>query len=782
VFDSTIGRDLRFAVRSVRNNPIPNAVAAFVLAVGIGGNAAVFGLFDALLLQGPAHVDAPDRLISLTPVDNYQRYLRIASDARTFSAASYTRNDLAGLGERPWRVECVTPNYFQLLGVAPTEGRTFAVNSNSDLTVVLAHHVWAREFGSNRNALSTTVRLGGAAHEIIGVMPSGFSGVEIGSVDAWILLTARPEACSFTYTNLLRSATSSWLKTVGRIRDPFVITDVSSELATYFPTEPSNDPYSGVRSVFQSRSEALSLEGRVGRWLAGGSIVLFLLACATVANILSMRMVQRHRDTSIRRQLGASRRRIAGHLVAEAAILGLLSACLAVILAFAMHMVLRGVLHSDPAPNFMTIRTASVVFICAATAAMLACLGPGVSIYASDGSPSLRRSHWRDIIVVVQVSAAMVLLSGAGLFAVSLKNVFRDLGYDLDSTAVAVVDLRKAGYRDSAQMRTVLKDILDRTLESPGITTAALSSGSALGSGGSSVALPMMGLGAGAAEARFVAVTAITPAYFTAVGTKILRGRDFTASDAEGAAPVTVISEILYREMGMAEDALDKCVRVGRQSCVIVVGVAESRRIGRITVPSHEYFIPAAQAGLYASDIIPQTLFARSAHDAAEAVSIVTAAIRTVEPRASFVEVHRLSDLADVQARSWRLGARAFGIFALLSVLLSGVGLYTVLALSVRQRTSEIGVRLALGAERVSILALVLRRVTVLVAAGWLLGAALALWMGHLLRNVLFEVSPSDPATFLLASLLVAMAACTGAVAPVLAATRVDPVRCLRHD
>ena len=795
-------QDLRYASRRLRRQPGFTLLIVLTLALGVGANAAMFGLVDALMFQTPDHVREPDRLVEVQRAENYVRYQELSERLHSVDLAAYTRPQTlsfgAGTSALPLRTQCVTPTFFPLLGAPPVAGRTFAPADDtlgSERTIVLAHGFWSRQFGSDPGVIGRSVSVGGRSYHVIGVAPRGFRGLELEPPDAWILVAVSPEACSFTGTNLLRSGRGSWLNTIGRLREDVTFAQAATELAA---AEVGTEPMrlsdgriidrSAEFAVLYPPKRTLTRDGRLALWLAGGSGVLLLLACANVAGLLSMRAIDRHREIAVRLQLGASRRRVLGQLLVEHLLTAALGGLAAVLVAVWLSTTLGKFFPFGGPVDLVDSRRLAVLAALATMAGILSGSIPALQASRSTVVNHLRtgqgvqpgHSRFRTALLVSQVALALVLVVGAGLFVRSVQNFRDDFAYDLDRVLTAAIDFRRFGNPQPEQIHATFELLLDRVVRLPQVEAAALSSGSILGSGGGTRVIFIRRSAGDKGEGH--ALTEVTPDYFTALGLRIASGRAFLPSDRSSASPVIILNEELAFRLFAGEDPIGQCVLLGSGGCAEVVGVSEPLRatIHPASQAESQVFVPFVEVG--SSDSVPRVLLIRTAGTAANDVSAIAGALQGASPDLPYVSVRPLADLADAQARSWLLGATVFGLFSTLAVALAAIGIYGTLAFSIRQRTVEIGVRMALGALRRDIAGMVLRHGAVVVIAGCAIGAAGAFAASRFIRSLLFNVAPGDPNTFAIAAAVIVTAALAGCVIPAVRAARVDPAVALRYD
>jgi predicted permease len=803
-------QDVQDALRSLRRHRGFAFLSIATLAVGVGATASMAGLVDALMLRPLPFVRQPERVVNIDEIGNYKRYLKIGSRVRMLDLAGYTRSTLS-LGAGPdavaVTVECVTPNYFSLLGAAPVLGRAFAADDEeraAEPVAVIGHGLWTRRFGADAGVLGQHVGIAGRQYTIVGVAPPRFRGVRAEAVDAWILLSRHLHACTFGAVDLM-SSNGFWLRTIGRVRDGATLQQAAAE-AVAVDTDPETlqrqradgttetiliDRPPQLVPVRPSRLVPSSSDDRLALWLTGGAAVLLLIACANVGSLLAMRAVERRREIAIRLQLGASRQRVFAQLLTESLVIAALCGIAAVLIAGWMGALLRAFYSSAEVADLLTARTGGIVAGFAVLAGLLSGTIPAIQAARADISSHLRtgravheRQRLRSVVLMAQVALALLLVMGAGLFVRSLRNFRGDLGYDLNRVLAASADLQKAGYRDSADARARYGLMLARVRQLPEVEFAALSTNQVLGERGGSVTSiarrpdePDWGC--------CHAMVTVTPGFFETLGIRIIRGRNFTDADTRPSGlPAVILDEDLARKMFASEEPIGQCVMIRfDKTCHQVVGIAESGRRGplRRSQIDSEFFLPFVQASTDAT-VVPQTLIVRPRTMSRTGVAAISAAIRSAAPDLPYVDVQPLADLADVEASSWRMGATLFGLFGTLAVALAAVGIYGALAFSMRQRTPEIGVRLAFGAEPYDIAAMVIRQALFVTGVGWLVGTAAAFVLMKYIESLLLDVAPRDLPTFASASIVILVAALGGALIPALRSARVDPAAALRME
>ena len=652
--------------------------------------------------------------------------------------------------------------------------------------VVLSHGLWVRRFGGDPAAVGRAVVVGNRGHIVVGVAPRGFRGIESAAIDAWILLAVSPELCSFPGTNLLEAADAVWLRTIGRVRDGFPIGAAAAEVASLAPGMGADVGTSDAgwrgRSLVPAFGSwrARSLDGRVTLWLAGAGGLILLAASLNITVLLSIQALDRVQEFAVRTELGATRTRVFSQFLLEHLAATGAGAVAAAGVGITVGRLLVGLLPIAGADALAGGPFLPSVGILALLVGVSSGLGPAVWVSRVAGrsrphgaalaAPS--GAGLRSVFVTGQFALALVLVVGAGLFIGTVRHLGRTPGFDADRVVVATVDLARAGYR-ARRIHDVFETFLQRLDRVPQVASAGVSLAPLLESGGLTRAFPLR-TARGVAPRRLPLFNAVSQDYFRSAGTRVLRGRAFVDDDT-GGRPVMVVNAGLAAQLWGAADALGRCVVVGGVPCVEVVGVSEDRRHVSVTGVHDEWFVPFSQAALYIDDAAPRTLLARAHATGREAIGPVAAALRGADADLPYINVRSLADLVDDQTRSWRLGAVVFSLTSGFALVLAAVGSFAALALSVRSRTREIGIRMALGASRGDILAAVLRRGMKVVIAGLVLGVGVSAAAYRLMDSLLVGVTAADPAAFGVACLVVFASGAAAAVLPAVRAARLEP-------
>ena len=761
-----------------------------MLAVGVGVSAPVYSFLQSLgapPLRGE-HTRDIQRLVRVPAIKTYPAYRGLLERVSVLDMGMYYRVK-AGVGRgssaAPVQLECISHTYLHLLGVRPLIGRMFEEHEDVEGGVpllLLAHRYWARHFAEDPTVVGTTVELNARRYTVIGVAPREFGGVESRDTDAWTLLAASPMQC-LGHDNWHLAAVS----VVGRIRHPFTLAQAADEIASqrsaiaelngrFFPMGPGVP----VVPLYDPQRRAWSLEWRVLRWVGMGTAVAFLLVCANASVLLLLGVAGRREELVVRLQLGALRRQVVAQVLAETLALGIFCIAPAVVMAAWIAILMEALVPIGSVDDFLGLRGLGTVAALALGAGALSGVVPalkaartGVNMTRAGGTGALttRESFFRDVLLAGQVAIALVLAMTAGLFARSAAAAKSDLGYDLEHVIVASIDLNRTGF-DAARAQSVFDLLLRRVRRVPVVLSAAVSSSSLLELGTDYTVLQLPGAG----DALMMKATDISPSYFETLGTRLVRGRPFDSRDSTSGQPVMIISEGLAERLWPNGDALTSCAFVGfpEPVCADVVGISESRRPDTITQVDDEIFLPILRG------IAPRVLLVRTHAPAHAAIDAVASAVQGALPDLPFVDLRPLAHLADAQTRAVRLAATMGGLLGGIVVILAGIGIYGAIAVSMRQRRSELGIRLALGARRGDVAWLIMRRGLTILATGWIVGSVVISAVTPAIAALVFGVTPLDPVTFLWATVVVWISVMIGVVVPTVRAAQVEPASALR--
>ena len=809
--------DIRFAARQLARVPVFTITAITTIALGVGANITMFGVVDRLLLQRPAHVRNPERVMSVavtstnrTGLQGAQRtlsfpiFLDLASDSSFAAVASFTSSTItmgSGPGAREVSAMSVTPAYFAVMGTRPVIGRFFDPGDSPDRPapnqVIVSETLWKTALPNAR--LGSMLELGGVRYEIIGVAPRGFNGGGTSQPEVWI-----PYAAGVTPARIAEwKAGRQWysLRIVTRLRDGVTPVLASASASRAMQNGELRDgenpeairarnPTVQLTSLLPRDARGASSQSRVALLLAAMSLVVLILACANVTNLQLGRAARRHREVSIRLALGVSRRRLVRWLLTESVLLALVGGVAAVLVAWwgtdLMHATLlqNFVLAGQPVDIRMIVYGAVIALVVGVATGIV----PALQSSRPDVIAALRmgaqaagtRGSARTTLLVTQGALALVLLVGTGLFVRSVQRINAvPLGLEADKVIVAQVNTTGREFSDE-RMNAMYEELARAVGNVPGVEFSSLTLSLPFGA---TIAGPIFVPGLDSLPVTGDGgpyLNAIGPDYFAALGTPILKGRGITAADRAGSPQVALVNETAARLWWPGRDAIGQCVQVGEpgSACKTVVGVvANSRRQSIIEDEYVHVFVPISQSD-WAK---PRTVIARVRGNVDVAAGQVQRAVQG-STSLPFVRVAPLNTRLTTQTQSWRLGATMFGVFGILSIVIAAIGLYGVLAFDVSQRLREIGVRMALGGAPRAVAMMVVRQGLRLAAVGCGLGLLVALVAGRRIEPLLFRTSPLDPLVYAGALLVILVTAVLASWLPARRAARVDPILALRQD
>ncbi len=831
--------DVRYAARGLRSRPGFTLAVTLTLALGIGANAAIFSIVDRLLFRPPpllAHPALTNRIYvaqsdrgreGVWPGMSYARYLDFARWTTSFTrTAAFTTATLAvGVGDdaREMPVAAVSASFFGFFDAAPPPalGRYFTAQEDSvpsgTPVVVLSHALWEVRFGGRTDALGATLQIGPTLYTVIGVAPAGFAGLSAPQPPAaYIPISAYAATSGFqgspgdewwqTYHWNFAQMIAERKPDVSVARANADLTNayrrsyaVQRDVSPDIPPIELARPRTVVASVLAERGPHETSVGKVATLVTAMAVVVLLIACANVANLLLAAALRRRREIAVRLALGVSRARLLSQLLTESVLLALLGGAAGLVVAQWGGTLLRSLFLPKDATTSVVgdPRTLIVAGAAALIAGLLTGLAPvwqswranlahDLKAGAREGGWSHHRSRTRAVLLVMQGALSVVLLVGAGLFVRSLRHVRElRLGYDVDP--VLIVDVNMRGVKlDSAHAVLLRQQLLEQAQHLPGVARAALHMSVPFwrtldGRNGISVDLRVAGIDSVDRLGEFY-LDAVTPDYFATMGTRILRGRGIGQQDAAGDPGAMVVSEAMAKVLWPTGDPIGQCVRViaaaTKPGCTYVVGVAEDIKGSSLSDDKgYYYYLSSAQ-------FHPQQagVFVRMRGDAAAQVEAIRRGLQPLMPGTSYVTVTPFADVIGAQMRSWQLGATMFTAFGALALLLAAVGLYSVIAYNVAQRTHELGVRIALGAEVADVLGLVVGQGLRLGVAGVAIGGIIAFSAARWLKPLLFQESARDPAVYTLVTVVLLAVAILASYLPARRAARVDPKIALRAE
>ena len=821
MFDSWL-QDLRYAVRLLRRNPLFALTAVLSLAIGIGANTTIFTIANALLFKPPLGVAAASRLVDVgrsqdgQGFDNgsYSNYLDIRARNTVFSGIYAYR-----LGPEPMSLrgkdgaeriygEMVSTNYFNVLGTPPHIGRLFTSDDSEQPAAtplaVLSHRFWMRRFNGDPAIVGQTLVLNGRPFMVIGVTPEGFHGTTVLTSDLWVPVNMVGELASRLPPAILTSRESAWLVMGARLKPGVTVGQAQAELANIGRALEQEFPDAnrgkGLRVVASSPvpGDGAPVAAFMAVLMAIVMLVL-AIACANVAGVLLARATTRRREIAVRLAIGAGRGQLIRQMLVESTLLFLIGGSGGLVLARLMTGALLSLLPAVPLPIDVTLaldgRAVVFTLTLSLVAAILSGLAPAfhasraevVGALKSDTQGGPERIWLRHAFVVSQVALSIVLVVGAGLFARALQRASEiDPGFDPHGVELATLDLSLGGYTADTG-RVFARELIRRVRETPGVQAAALSAVMPLGDRGiglGGLAVPGVELRNGR---RFFDVdwNVITPGYFATMKMALLTGRDFSDADREGTPSVVIVNETAARQWWPRQDALGKTLlqETGRPDApdavrtLTVVGVARDSKYRNLGEDPRPFvYVPIQQQ--YMSRTV---IAARSAHGQRLAGEL-RALLASMNPNLPIVQALTFDAYSQLGLLPQRIAASVAGSLGLVGVLLAAIGIYGVTAYMVSSRTREIGIRMALGAERAAVVRMVLRQGLTLTMIGAAIGLAVAAAASRLLGSLLFGVGATDPLTFIGSTLLFFVVGAAACYVPARRATAIGAMDALRYD
>ena len=808
----TLRQDARYAGRALARSPLFTLTAVASLAIGIGATTAIVTLANTFLLRTPPGIRAAERVVTIGRTqegrgfDNfsYPDFADYRAGAKSFAGMAALRIEprpvsLAGPdGGEAVEATIVSGTFFQVLGTRPAVGRFFLPGEDQvprrDAVVVLSHRFWRERFDGDSAIAGRSIALNGTPFTVVGVAEEGFHGPFVLAPDLWIPVMAAPLV---GYPDeLLTARQAVWLMAVGRLAPDAAMSAAQAELSTiargFQQAHPRIYEGRGVRimptSLFPGDMRTM-VAGFIAMLLAIAGLVL-LIASTNVAGMLLARASVRRREIAVRLAIGATRGRLLGMLVTEsvflflaAGVAGLLASRVVIAGMLALVPALPVQLAIDPAIDWRVLLVALAITLAGGLLAGLApalqstrpALVPALKTESTQGSHRLRL---RSGLLVAQIAFSMLLLVAAGLFARALATARAiDPGFDPHGVHVASLDLELARY-DTARGPLLASRLLERTGALPGVQAVALSAMLPLDGGGLGLGpIQVPGRPAPDPERGHEADwNVVTPGYFDVLRLPLVRGRGFTDADRRGSADVAIVNETLARRMFGTDDVVGRTFR-NEDRTVTVVGVARDAKYRSLgESPRGFVYVPFAQ--WYFTRM---SLMVRTGTEGTMAPSL-RRTVAELDPALPILDQRRLVDQIAVSLFPQRVALWVAGSLGGVALLLALLGIYGVTAYGVTQRTREIGIRIALGAERERVLALVLRQGVVLAAMGVGAGLLLALAATRVLASLLYGVAATDPIAIGGAAVVLVGAALVASWLPARRAAGVDPAVALRGE
>ena len=804
---TSIFQDLRFATRSLLKHRNFTTAALLTLALGIGINTSIFTLLYSVAFR-PLAVRDPDRVVNVyqTLEGEFSRQVEGSVELLSYPEYLNYRDSVAGVsglaassdvklylgGNNVERINglMVTDNYFSLLGGGSALGRTFFDNEcQTPLqcpVAVLSHGFWQRRFGSDASVIGTSITLNRQRFTVLGVAAPDFHGAEMTLPDVWIPVTMQPAV--MPESKYLELANCSWLSVVGRLKDNVSLQQLQAEMQLVAAR--MDQEYPGRRSIVNVvpgsylNSPEIRSEGKPIAILVMGAVGLVLLiACANVSNLMLARAAARRKEIAVRLALGASRWRLIKLLLTESLLLAVLGGALGLLLAvFVPPILLSAIpeagLDVDFKPNATVF---AYMFLISLITGVAFGLAPAIqstkpnltgALRSTRNNPRSSRPHLRNLLVIGQVAVSLVLLIGAGLLVRGLQQAqSTDLGFDQKNLVVLSMDLTTQGY-DEVRAATFHAQLSERLKGLPGIRSVSLAQTVPF-AGGRDETIDIEGGG----STLSVSANEVSAHYFQTLGIPLRRGRYFTEEDAHNGQSPAVISQAMANRFWPGADPLGKRFRDNPGTSHEIIGVVadiSSRHIGRLDGPF--FYTPASPAKLTGHSFV-----LRTNENVAASVTAVREVARSLD-KDVFITAEPLEENVRRGLEPARMGAWFSGTVSLLALLIAATGIYGMLSYLVVERTSEIGIRMALGAQRPNVLLLIVGDGMKLAGVGIVIGVAVAFVLTKVMSSLLFGIGQTDALTFVAVSIGALGVALLACYIPARRATKVDPLVALRNE
>jgi predicted permease len=842
-FFENVIHDARHGARLLARNPLFALTAILSIAIGIGANTTIFTIANGLLFGAPEGVADPNRVVDIfgvsqgsgpfSPQTSYPKYLDIRARSTTlesvygFGLAAEPVSLAGSAGAERIYAKLVTTNYFIALGVRPAAGRLLGPADSeapgASPVVVLTYAFWSRQFNKDPGVVGRTLQLNGQPFAVVGVAAEGFEGTNIVATDVWVptsmasvVMRSGPDA-----TAIFNAREAEWLLLGARLKPGISMTQARAELETinrsFQADSPTRRDVNGdlVPSKTRLAMAPISAVPSFARLPVAGFLTLLMLmvsavlviACSNVASVLLARAVARRQEIAVRLAIGARRSRLVAQLLTETFLIFIAGGAAGFLVARGMTSFLLSFFPAIPIPIHVSLALDGRVFLFTATLSMVAAFLAGlvpawqssradVTLSLKDASQSSRENlRLRNVFVTSQVALSILLVVSAGLLVRALERAASiEPGFDPSGIELADIDLSLGGYT-SETGKPFVRDLLQRVRGIPGVQSAAaativpLSGGmvGAMGVGG----LTVPGVPPPQGQRFFMAQgNIVEPGYFAAMKLPLVEGRDFTAADRQGTPTVAIIGEATARRFWPGQSALGKeffqqpnlfargNTTAPQPQKIEVIGVARDPKYVSLTEDHPPVFVYLPLQQRYQPAM---TLIVRSS-DGRRLAGDIRRAISDMNRALPVISMRTIEDGMQLSLAPQRVAAWVSGSLGSVGLLLASIGIYGVLAYAVTRRTREIGIRMALGAQRADVIRMVLRQGMSLVLIGGLLGLALAAAAARVLVRLLLGVPPIDPVTFSGAAVLFALVGLAACYVPVRRATRIAAIDALRHD
>jgi predicted permease len=830
-------RNLKLAFRTLFKTPFVTVIAVLSLALGIGANAAIFSLFDQMLRR-PLPVSEPTRLVDLRApgpqmgsnscnqaggcdeVLSYPMFRDLEKANTALSGLAAHRAfgvNVAMAGQTPISAMgmYVSGSYFPILGIQPSLGRLFTRNDDQTIgghyVAVLGHAYWETQLGADRSVINQQITVNGQKLTVIGVAPPGFDGTTLGIKPAvYVPITMRgvvsPGTRGFDRRN------DYWVYTFGRLKPGATIEQATASLnAVYSPiindVEAPLQTGMSEKTMKAFRAKKLIIdEGSRGQssmhkeaatpiyMLFAVTGIVLLIACANIANLLLARAANRQMEMAVRLSLGATRRQLVTQLLTESVLLAAIGGIVSIYVA---RLTLDGIIAMLP-PEALTqmslsLSVGAMLFAGALSiiTGVLFGLTPAIQSTRPDLVTELRNNsgklsggrgaaRFRASLVTAQIALSMALLVSAGLFIKSLRNVSRvDLGIDIDNVVTFGISPGLSGY-DTTRMAALYQRVEDELAAIPGVTGVTASAVQILANNNWGQNVSVEGFHKDPDTDAGSRYSPVGASYFKVMGIPLIAGRDFSPSDNASSAKVAIVNEAFAKKFNLGRNAVGKHMSVGNDSLNIeIIGLSKDAKYSEVKDVIPPVFMqPYKQAGRMGS----LAFYLRSQLPTDQTFRAIRDVMRRIDPNLPIEELKTMPQQVKENVFLDRMISTVSAAFALLATLLAAVGLYGVLAYSVAQRTREIGVRMALGADQSKVRGMVLRQVGIMTAIGGVIGMLGAYGLGRAAKSLLYQLEGHDPAVFAIAAVVLTLVALGAGLLPAMRASRVDPMQALRYE
>jgi predicted permease len=820
-------QDLRGGLRMLKKSPGFTFVAILSLALGIGANTAIFTMINAVFLH-PLPVEEPSRLAEMFTRDtqtidanvNFQLTPTSLPNYEDYRAQNTVFSGLAdvtfpiplnwGGQAEPQQLNAslVSGNFFDVLGVKPYRGRTFIADGDKKIggnpEVVLSYSLWARRFGSDDKFIGQTITLNGTPYTVVGITPPSFKGiVSLGRPDVlWIPITMRDYVLTGQLKNLENNRRFRWTSIVGRLKPQVGIAEAQAAMKTIaagLEKEYPRDNKGRTVELYPLNESALGINQRRQFSLAGGVLMgvvglVLLIACVNLANLLLAQAAKREKELSIRAAMGAGRYRLVRQLLTESAVLSLFGGLAGLLVAYWG----RNVLWSFRPPFLLEgsidlsfdARVMGFTLLISVLTGLLFGIIPALKASGTDVNEVLKtggrggalgwtHNRLRGLLVISEIALALVALVGSGLFLRSMQNAQQyNPGFESQNLFQMLFDLGALRY-DENHGQQFFRDVIERAKSVPGVVKASVSANGVFGGGISATIFREGEQTDPNNRGTLVNFDDVTPGHFETMGIPLLSGRDFTDFDRENTTPVAVINQAMANLVWPGQEALGKRFAIVQEPNLLqVIGVVGTTVVGQIGEDPQPvaYFPMRQQYSPFA------TLVVRTTGNPEALLGAVRTQAQQIDKNLAFTNVQTVQQILGQGLWAARMGAALLGLFGALALILASIGIYGVLAYSVAQRTSEIGLRMALGAQPRQVLGLVLKQGMLLALIGATVGILVALPVARLAAGLLYGVSATDPLTYVGITLLLMGVALLACYLPARRATRIDPLVALRVD